>query len=245
MKVTSANSILTSSLAVLDLTELSSLKTARACARARAAHTHIPHTHTDACAHTHLHTWGGGLFLLQSFKHVPNICRDTETIMYSTVVYSRTVNREVRLSQGKRGTRVVGWASKGQESVHGGRPASICVSFVWSDSTRAAICLIQLTDVRRSSQPASLVCFLFTELTFKNRLGSHSKLWFPLDPHEKTSGSPVLVATLPTQRPVFNNVSITPAHNKGFHQPCCQFLSPTGSDWHWHWWLKLQEDNKL
>lgn len=169
------------------------------------ARTHIPHTHTDACARTHLHTWGGGIFILQSFKCVPSIYRDAETIMYSTVVYWRTVNNEVRVSQGKRGTCVVGWASKGQESVHGGCPASICVSFIWSDSTRAAICLIQLTDVLRSPQPASLVCFLFTELTFKNRLGSHSKLWFPLDPHEKTSGSPVLVATLPTQ---FNNVPI-------------------------------------
>lgn len=165
-----------------------------------------------------VHTWGGGIFLLQSFKRVPSICRDAKTIMYFTVVYSRAVNHEVRMSQGKPGTRVVGWASKGQKSAHGDCPASICVSFVWSDSTWAAICLIQLTDVLRSSQPASLVCFLFTELTFKNRLGSHSKLWFPLDPHEKTSGSPVLVATLPTQRPVFNNVLLV----HGLHHSCPQ-----------------------
>lgn len=213
VKVASANSTLTSSRAVLDLIELLSLKTAGACVLAHAHHIHIQ-THV----HTHTHTQGGGIFLFQSFKRVPSICGVAETIMYSASVYSRTVDHEAGVSQEKRGTHVVGWASEGQESVRGGCPASICVSFVWSDATRAAICLIQLTDVLRSSQPASLVCFLFAELTFKNRLGSHSKLWFPLDPHEKTSRSPVLVATLPTQRPVLNNVPIV----HGLHHACPQ-----------------------
>lgn len=161
-------------------------------------------TQNSAC----VHTWGGGIFLLQSFKRVPSICRDAKTIKYSTVVYSRAVNHEVRASQGKPGTRVVGWASKGQKRAHGDCPGSICVSFVWSDSTWAAICLIQLTDVLRCHSQRLLFVFFLQSLRLKTGWVHIVNCDFHWTVMKRPAGARSLSPHSLTQRPVFNNVPI-------------------------------------
>lgn len=147
--------------------------------------------------------------------------------MYLTVIYPWTVNPEVTVNQ-RRGVLVwlAGHLWGKWVLMAAAQQAFVSLSF---DQTLYAgshmpnpvhRCALVLT--------ARVSCLLsFTELTFKKkkRLGSHSKLWFLLDPHEKTSGSPVLVATRPTQRPVPNNVPIV----HGLHRSSPQYRLPPAS----------------
>lgn len=72
----------------------------------------------------------------------------------------------------------------GKSAAHGCSPISIHVALVWSD-------IINWQPYVWFSSQMCFVChtvtclFSFKEPTFENQLVSHSKLWFPLDGHEK------------------------------------------------------------